>query len=102
MCFERKYCLISAIIAISLVFLCGSVMADEVDDRIYELNQILQAKDLPWTAERTSVSDLSPEERRALLGGPMEPLPVVSPTLDPSEEGGESPIPYPGGAQFQE
>jgi len=44
------------------------------------------------------MSDLSQKERKALLGGPMEPVPAEFPTLDVSEEGGESQNPYSGGA----
>jgi hypothetical protein len=93
-----KYGFLLAIIAVSLIFLAGLAHADRVDDRINQLNQTLKAQGLSWTAGRTSVSDLSQEEQKALCGGPMEPLPAEFPTLDPFEEGGESQLPYTGGA----
>ena len=96
--FGRKYSVLIAIFVVSLVFLFGLAQADEVDDQIYQLNQTLEAEGLPWTAGRTSVMEMSPEERNALLGGPMEPLPGEYPTLDPSEEGGVSQYPYSGDA----
>ena len=90
--FRRKYTVLLAAIVTSLVFLFGLAQADDVDNRIYQLNQKLQAGELPWTAGRTSVSDLSPEERKNLLGGPSEPL-----ELEPTA--GESlPSDYSGGA----
>jgi len=79
------------LIVFSLIFLfmvSGSAWADPVAERIAKLNASLQAEGLPWTAGRTSVSDLSLEELRSLCGGPDEPGPVDHPTLSVAEEGG--------------
>ncbi len=73
----------------------GQVAADQ---KIEQLNATLKAEGLSWTAGRTSMSDLSPAQRRALLGGPMEPLRHLMPSYDALEEREELPEHYTGGA----
>ncbi len=71
---------------------------EAVGKRIDQLNATLQNQGMLWTAGRTSMSDLSPEQRRALLGGPMEPLRLLAPTHDVLEEREDIPDDYTGGA----
>lgn len=60
--------------ALSLVFPAALAVAGEtVDERIARINRENAEKGYQWTAGRTSVSDLSPEEKKRLLG--LLPLP---------------------------
>lgn len=77
--------------------LCGPVQADEVQSRIDQLNATLRAEGLPWHAGRTSVSELPPVRRKALLGGPSQPLEVTAPSLDVWEEAETAGVPFSGG-----
>jgi hypothetical protein len=94
----KRYIALLFLVVGCLAAFYGVALADSVDERVLRLNETIAAEGLPWQAGRTSVSGLSPDERKALLGGPSEPLPVAFPTLDVSEEGGSSPVPYSGGA----
>ena len=69
-----------------------------VDQKIDQLNAALQAEGLTWTAGRTKMSGLSPEQRRSFLGGPMAPLRDRMPTFDALQERDETPAAYTGGA----
>ena len=89
----KRYIALLFLVVGCLAAFYGVALADSVDERVLRLNETIAAEGLPWQAGRTSVSGLSPDERKALLGGPSEPLPVAFPTLDVSEEGGSSPVP---------
>jgi hypothetical protein len=91
-----KYLWIGLLTAM-LCCLCGPVRADEVQSRIDQLNLTLQAHALPWHAGRTSVMELPAARRRALLGGPSEPLAVTTPSLGVWEEAEAAGVPYSGG-----
>ena len=92
-----KYLWIGLLAALVLC-LCGPVQADEAQNRIDQLNRTLEANGLPWQAGRTSVSELPLARRRALLGGPREPLAVTAPSLGVEEEAAAAGVPYTGGA----
>jgi C1A family cysteine protease len=51
----------------------GSVGEQSEDEKIAELNKRIQERGHHWIAGRTSVSDLSPEEKQKLLG--LKPVP---------------------------
>ncbi len=94
----RLYIALLFLLAGCLMVVPGVAMADSVDEEVQRLNEALKAEGLPWQAGRTSVMEMSPAERRSLLGGPSEPWSMDPPTLNVAEEGGMSPEPYSGGA----
>lgn len=63
---------ISALIIVLFIlfaFATGSVFSkDKVDQEVESVQKMIEAKGYHWTAGRTSVAELSPEERQHLLG----------------------------------
>ena len=62
-------------------------MGDEKDqNNKVEVNNETEEKGILWKRGKTPLSDLSPEQKKSLLGGPMEPEPVGPETVSPLEE----------------
>ncbi|NWH03823.1 C1 family peptidase [Desulfobacter latus] len=89
--FRHKSPMLIVLFAVLLVF--GSAWGDQVDERIRQLNLELKAQGESWTAGRTNMSDMSPEQRRALLGGPDEPQIIDTGAVEKTPDGA-----YIGGA----
>jgi len=57
---KRNIIILIVLSFVLMLTVSSSAWADKVDERISNLNATLQAEGLPWTAGRTSVSDLLP------------------------------------------